>query len=143
VVITGKAAFDSAEGNSVEPPSMPQTLLPKVQRLPGVALAAGTVTTSALKLIGKDGKVISTGGAPSLGCSVTPSGQPFNPTKLTEGSWPRGGREVVIDKATANGNGFSVGDRIGLQAIGPARTLRITGIAEFPNVSVGGATFAI
>ncbi|TML51640.1 MAG: ABC transporter permease, partial [Actinobacteria bacterium] len=143
VVITGKAAFDSAEGNSVEPPSMPQSLLPKIQRLPGVALAAGSVTTSALKLIGKDGKVISTGGAPSLGFSVTPSGQPFNPTKLTEGRWPHGGGEVVIDKATASGNGFHVGDRIGVQAFGPAHTLGITGIAEFPGVSVGGATFAI
>jgi putative ABC transport system permease protein len=143
VVITGKAAFDSADGNTVEPPSMPQSLLPKIQRLPGVALAAGSVTTSSLKLIGKNGKVISTGGAPSLGFSVTPSGQPFNPTKLTEGRWPHGASQVVIDKATASGNGFHVGDRIGVQAFGPARTLRISGIAEFPGVSVGGATFAI
>src|SRR5207249_5667836 len=49
VVITGKAAFDSAEGNTVEPPTMPQSLLPKIQRLPGVALAAGSVTSDALK----------------------------------------------------------------------------------------------
>ena len=143
VVITGKAAFDSAGGNSVEPPSMPQTLLPKIQRLPGVALAAGSVTSDALKLIGKDGKVISTGGAPSLGFSVTPQGQPFNPTKLTAGRWPHGAGEVVIDKATAGSNGFHVGDRIGVQAFGPARTLRISGVAEFPGVSVGGATFAV
>ena len=87
--------------------------------------------------------MISTGGAPSLGFSVTPAGQPFNPTKLTEGSWPHGNGQVVIDKATASGNGFHVGDRIGVQAFGPARQLRISGIAEFPNVSVGGATFAI
>jgi putative ABC transport system permease protein len=49
----------------------------------------------------------------------------------------------VIDKATASGHGFHVGDPIGVQAFGPARTLRISGIAEFPDVSVGGATFAI
>ena len=71
VVISGKGAFDSANGTSVEPPPMPQSLLAKVQKLPGVALAAGSVTTDTLKLIGKDGKVISTGGAPSLGFSVT------------------------------------------------------------------------
>src|SRR3954454_12765111 len=142
VVISGKAAFDSAEGNTVEPPTMPQTLLVKIQRLPGVALAAGSVTSDSLKLIGKDGKVISTGGAPSLGFSVTPSGQPFNPTKLTAGEWPKG-REIVIDKATASGEGFAVGDQIRAQAFGPARTFRVSGIAEFPGVSVGGATFAI
>jgi putative ABC transport system permease protein len=143
VVVTGKAAFDSVDGNTVEPPTLPQSLLTEIQKLPGVSLAAGSVTTDSLKLIGKNGKVISTGGAPSLGFSVTPAGQPFNPTKLTEGSWPRGTRQVVIDKSTASGNDFQVGDRIGLQAFGPARKLRISGIAEFPGVSVGGATFAI
>ena len=143
VVITGKAAFDSANGTQVEPPPMPESLLTEVQKLPDVALAAGSVTTQSLKLIGKGGKVITSGGAPSLGFSVTPSGQPFNPTKLTAGNWPRGNDQVVIDKATASGNGFQVGDRIGVQAFGPARQLVISGIAEFPNVSVGGATFAI
>ena len=143
IVITGKAAFDSANGTTVEAPPMPESLLAKVQKLPDVALAAGSVTTDSLKLIGKDGKVISSGGAPTLGFSVTPAGQPFNPTKLTEGSWPRGNDQIVIDKATAAANGFGVGDRVGVQAFGPARQLLITGIAEFPDVSVGGATFAI
>src|SRR3954464_6770828 len=143
VVITGKAAFDNANGNTVEPPSMPQSLLTQVQQLPDVALAAGSVTTSSLKLIGKDDKVISSGGAPTLGFSVTPSGQPFNPTKLTDGHWPHGDRQIVIDKATAASHGFHVGDVIGVQAYGPVRHLRITGVAEFPDVNVGGATFAI
>ena len=143
VVITGKAAFDSANGTTVEAPPMPQSLLPEIQKLPGVALAAGSVTTDTLKLIGKNGKVISTGGAPSLGFSVTNEGQPFNPTKLAAGAWPHGPDEVVIDKATAKDGGFEVGNRIGVQAFGPARKLRISGIAEFPGVSVGGATFAI
>ncbi len=143
VVISGKAAFDTANGESVEPPSMPQSLLANIQKLPGVALAAGSVTTDTLKLSGKDGKVISTGGAPSLGFSVTNAGQPFNPTKLTAGKWPHGPDQVVIDKATAGGEGFHVGDRIGVQAFGAARQLQISGIAEFPGVSVGGATFAI
>jgi putative ABC transport system permease protein len=143
VVVSGKAAFDSANGTTVEPPPMPASLLPKIQKLSGVALAAGSVTTDTLKLIGKNGKVISTGGAPSLGFSVTPQGQVFNPTKLTAGKWPSGADQVVIDKATASGNGFHVGDRIGVQAFGPVQKLLISGIAEFPGVSVGGATFAI
>src|SRR5919205_3778131 len=105
VVISGKAAFDSANGNAVEPPTLPQPLLPKIQKLDGVALAAGSVTTDALKLIGKDGKVISTGGAPSLGLSATSEGQTFTPTKLTEGQWARGSDEVVIDRATAGKEG--------------------------------------
>jgi len=135
VVITGKAAFDNANGNTVEAPTIPESLLGKVQKLPGVALAAGSVTTDTLKLIGKDGKVISTGGAPSLGFSVTPEGQPFNPTKLTEGAWPLGDNQVVIDKATAANNGFAVGDQIGIQAFGPARKMRSSDQANgtFPS----------
>src|SRR5580765_9007244 len=57
VVITGKAAFDSANGNSVEPPPMPESLLAKVQKLPGTAIAAGAVSSTNVKLIGKNGKV--------------------------------------------------------------------------------------
>jgi putative ABC transport system permease protein len=143
VVITGKAAFDNANGTTVEAPPMSQSLLPKVQKLSDVSLAAGSVTTDTLKLIGKDGKVISSGGAPSLGFSVTPAGQIFNPTKLTEGSWPSSSDEIAIDKGTANGNGFNVGDQIAVQAFGPQRKMRISGIAEFPGVSVGGASFGI
>jgi hypothetical protein len=78
----------------------------------------------------------------SLGFSVTPAGQTFNPTKLTEGSWPHLD-EIVIDKGTASGNGFNVGDQIAVQAFGPQRKLQISGIAEFPGVSVGGASFGI
>jgi putative ABC transport system permease protein len=143
LIVTGKAAFDSANGNTVEPPTLPESLLTKVQHLPGVALAAGSVTTDSLKLIGKNGKVISTGGAPSLGFSITPAGQVFNPTKLTQGSWPSAPNDVVIDKATAAGQGFHVGEQIGVQAFGPVQKLHISGIAEFPGVSVGGATFAV
>ena len=105
--------------------------------------AAGAVPATPLKLIGKDGKVVDTGGAPSLGLLGHPSGQQFNPTKLTEGRGRTAGDEVVIDKATAIDNGFAVGDPIGIQAVGPPRTFRISGIAEFPGVGVGGATFAL
>ena len=86
VVITGKSAFDSANGNTVETPTFPESLLAKVQKLPDVALAAGSVDDATpLKLIGKNGKVITSGGAPTLGFSRRPERQPFNPTKLTAG----------------------------------------------------------
>ena len=46
IVITGKAAFDNANGTTVEAPPMPESLLAKVQQLPDVALAAGTSASS-------------------------------------------------------------------------------------------------
>jgi putative ABC transport system permease protein len=143
VVISGKAAFDSANGTTVEPPPLPESLLPKVQKLPGTAVAAGSVASNNVKLIGRNGKVIASGGAPTLGFSVTPAGQIFNPTKLTAGRWPHGSNEVVIDKKTASNQGFGVGDRIRVQGFGPIQRMRVVGIATFPGVSIGGATFAI
>jgi putative ABC transport system permease protein len=144
VVISGEAAFKNTNGNGVETPTFPQDVLAKVKALPDVAAAAGSVTSDNVKLIGKDGKVVDTGGAPALGFSVDPREQQFNPTKLTAGSWPSGGDQVAIDKATASREGFAVGDTIELQTVGPQRSFHISGIAELTGVgSIGGATFAL
>jgi putative ABC transport system permease protein len=144
VVVTGQAAFKNSNGNGVETPTFPAKVLTQVKNVPDVAAAAGSVTSDSVKLIGRDGKVINTGGAPSLGFSVDPNEQQFNPTKLTAGSWPSGRNEVVIDKATASNQNWNVGDTMSLQAVGPQRTFKISGIAELAGVgSIGGATFAI
>jgi putative ABC transport system permease protein len=144
VVISGEAAFKNESGNGVETPTFPESVLAKVKAMPDVAAASGAVQSDSTKLIGKDGKVVDTGGAPSLGFSVDPKEQQFNPTKLTAGAWPSGPDEVAIDKATASKEGFKVGDTIRLQAVGPQRTFRISGIAELSGVgSIGAATFAL
>ena len=144
VVVSGKTAFTNANGNQVEPPSFPESVLTKVRQLPGVSVAAASVQSSQVRLLKKDGKVISTGGAPPLGFSVDPKYNQFNPTELTAGDWPRGAGQIVIDNHTASGNGYDVGDSIGVESNGPARQFRITGIAKFSGVSsTGGATFAL
>src|SRR5918912_3909488 len=102
VVITGKAAFQNSNGNGVENPTFPDSVLAKVRALPDVAAAAGAVTNESTRLIGKNGKVIATNGAPQLGFSVNPKDQRFNPTSLAAGDWPRNSGEVAIDKSTAD-----------------------------------------
>src|SRR5213080_3863543 len=51
VVISGKSAFTNANGNVVEPPSFPESILTKVRALPGVAVAAGSVQSSQVRLL--------------------------------------------------------------------------------------------
>jgi putative ABC transport system permease protein len=144
VVISGESAFENTDGNGVDTPTFPQSVLGEVEKLPDVAAAAGSVASENVKLIDKEGKVIDTGGAPALGFSVDEDEQQFNPTQLTAGSWPKGGDEVAIDKATASREGFAVGDTIRLQAVGPQRSFKVSGIAELTGVgSIGGATFAL
>jgi putative ABC transport system permease protein len=144
-IISGKSAFENTTDNSVPPPTFSESVLAKVKALPDVAYAAGSVQTDNVKLVGRNGKLISAGNQPSFGFSVDPGAdQRFNPSRLTAGSWASGSREVVIDNGTANKKHYSVGDKIGVQGNGPIDQFRISGIAKFTGgVSLGGATFAI
>jgi putative ABC transport system permease protein len=144
VVVSGKPAFLNTNGNGVEPPSFSESLLPKIRALPGVAVAAGSVQSDQVRLLKKNGKIVSTGGAPPLGFSIDTRYNQFNPTVLTAGTWPRGPGQVAIDNHTASENGYRVGDSIGVEANSPARPFRVTGIAKFAGISsTGGATFAL
>jgi putative ABC transport system permease protein len=145
-IISGKAAFsNNGNGNQIENPTFPDSVLPKVKALPDVGFAEGSVTSNAVKLVGSNGKLISANNAPALGFSLDPhADMRFNPSKLTSGAWAAGPRQVVIDRATANKKHLGVGDQIGVQVYGPIEQFRISGIAKYSaNVSLGGVTFSI
>ena len=141
-VITGKTAFGSS--NTVLAPSFPVSILSRVRSLPEVAAAEGGVSDAQTHLVGRNGKVISTGGAPNLGFSVDANQTRFNPLTLVDGHWPTKSDEIAIDAATARKHHYKVGDRIGVSVHGPTRQFRISGIAELGGVaSIGGATLAV
>ena len=143
-VISGKTAFTNHNGNNVQAPSLPQSLVAKVKAMPDVQAAAGSVSDDRTKLVGRDGKVITSGGAPQLAFSVNPTAdQRFNPLVLTAGSWPSGPHEVAIDSHVASSKHYKVGDTIGVESRGPVRHFRIAGIVKLPGVSIGGATMAV
>jgi putative ABC transport system permease protein len=140
-VITGKSAFGD-ENDFVVPPPFPESLLAEVQGLPGVEVATGSVSDSA-QLTDREGDIIGGGGPPTLAFGISPD-DPFNPTELTAGSWADAPGEVVIDAATAEEEGFAVGDTIGIVTRGPVQEFTISGTAQFAGQeSLGGATFAI
>jgi putative ABC transport system permease protein len=143
VVISGKVAFKGDSGGSSSP-GFPDSVLAKVRALPDVTAAEGSVTDESTRLIGRNGKTIASGGAPSLGFSVDPKEGRFNPLTLVQGRWPAGERQVAIDKRTADKKHYTVGDKIGVAARGPEEEFTVTGIAKFGSVSsIGGATLAI
>jgi putative ABC transport system permease protein len=144
-VITGKSAIstNNNNGNSPTTPSLPASLLTQVRALPQVAEASGSISDTA-QLVGRNGKVISSGGAPGLAFSYSPAGQHFNPLKLTSGSFPSAPNEIDIDSSTASKHDYKVGDEIGVVARGPVERFRIVGTVEIGGVSsLGGATIAI
>ena len=149
VVITRKSAISEGEegeegGRAAGAPSFSESLLTTVRGLPGVAEADGGVQSRA-QLVGRNGKVISTGGAPGLGYSVhTYGNQRFNPLELVAGHWPSGADEVAIDANTAERDNYKVGEEIGVIARSATRRYRIAGIAKIGGVSsLGGATMAV
>src|SRR5207253_8964278 len=84
LIISGKAAFSNdGNGNTIQNPTFPDTVLAKVRALPDVGFAAGSVQSDTVKLVGANGKLISAGNAPSLGFSLEPTtDMRFNPAKL-------------------------------------------------------------
>jgi putative ABC transport system permease protein len=142
--ISGKSAISTFEGEQVASPSVPDSLLPKVRKLTDVRAAAGTVADeSATKIIDKDGKAITTSGAPTFGFGIDYSEPQFNPLRLTAGRWPTAPNETVIDSGTAGDQGFKVGDTIKIATLKPVRPFKLVGIAQYGTVgSIGSATFA-
>src|SRR5207248_9207138 len=109
--------------------------------LAAVTEGGGSVNGTAT-LIDHRGQAIVFGGAPSLGFSIARGKSPFNPLTLVSGDWPGSGA-IVIDRTTAKRKHYAVGDEIGVQAEGPVRRFRISGIVEFGSAaSLGGATLA-
>lgn len=123
--------------------SFSSTVLDKVLETEGVATAEAEVSGFA-QLVDKEGEPIGGQGPPTLAFSWT-NEQSLNPLKITEGGRePRNGEEIVIDKASADANDFSVGDSIDVLANGPLRAFTIVGIATFGDqASLAGATLAV
>ncbi|HEX3056362.1 MAG TPA: FtsX-like permease family protein [Gaiellaceae bacterium] len=143
-VVTSKSALGTNNNSNLLPPSFSASLLTKVRGLPGVSEAQGGISDYA-NLVGRDGKVISGHGAPSLAFSVHPHGdQHFNPLTIVSGTWPVGPHEVAIDANTASKENYKVGDTIGVIARGPEQAFKVAGIVKIGGVaSLGGATMAI
>jgi putative ABC transport system permease protein len=143
-VISGKTAI-SFEGEQSEKPSVPATLLPEVRQQADVAAATGLVVeASAAKILGRDDKVVDTGGAPAFGFGVDFSQTRFNPLKLKSGRWPSGPDDVAIDAGTADSENFKVGDTVKVASLGPVESFKLTGIATYGDQeSLGSATFTV
>jgi putative ABC transport system permease protein len=144
-VISGKAADIDFQGDTADTPPVPATLLEKVRALPDVAAATGSVIDDTnTKILTDEGKAVNTNGAPSFGFGIDPAQAQFNPLKLVEGKWAQGSDEVVIDAATADEQGYKIGDTIKIATLHPVESFKLVGLAQYGDVaSLGSATFTV
>lgn len=130
----GNQGFDS----TVSRHSVPQAVAGRVQRLPGVQFAYGSVSGYA-QLIGHNGKAIGSAGSAS-GFSFDPNPQ-LSALRLARGTAPATAGQVVIDENTATKHHFAIGDHVRILLPDGTRTFTISGIVTFGSASsLAGAT---
>src|SRR5215217_8591086 len=141
VAIRTKATFGQNQNGDVRDP-IPASVLQQVKAVDGVRAADGTVQGFA-QFVGKDGKPVTTGGAPTLGVSVSADPDLQGATTLRAGRLPSGLTEVAIDARTASKQGFNVGDQVKVLLQGGSRTFTVAGIVGFGEAdNLAGATLA-
>ena len=143
-VVQGRAPEIEFQGDSALAPPVSEAVLEDVRALPSVEAAAGSIVNDAdTKILTKEGKAVNTNGAPSFGFGIDPSASRFNPLKLLEGRWPTAEGEVAIDVATADEQGYKVGDEVKIATLKPVEQFRVVGLAQYGSTrSLGSATFA-
>jgi putative ABC transport system permease protein len=138
VAVRSQETFGGFDTGEVRDP-MPEEVLNEVKGVDGIRVAEGSVTGYA-QLVGKDGKAVTTGGAPSLGVSLS-QGTAFSAgSTIRSGRLPSGPGELVVDAKTATDTGYKVGDRVKVLFQGPAKTFTVSGIIGFGQAdNLGGA----
>ena len=132
-VVTGNASFRD-DNSWQKTPSISQTYIAKVDRVPEVGAAVGTILDQA-KLVDDKGEVI--GKPPNFAVGIDesrPGADRLNPLTLGSGRWAAGPGEVAIDAGTARRQHLDVGDPVGVVASGPLRTFKIVGLVKYGNV---------
>jgi putative ABC transport system permease protein len=143
--VTGAGPDINIDGESAVSPGISESFLDDVRAVPSVDVAAGGLVNEQTRILDKNGEAIAPD-APTFGfgIDVSPEFERFNPTELVAGRWPSRPDEVVIDRGTADNEGYKVGDTVGIAAEGPVQEFEVVGIAQYGGVaSIGNATFAV
>ncbi|MEV0429523.1 FtsX-like permease family protein [Micromonospora sp. NPDC050495] len=138
VGVTGGAKVEVSEvDGGGAPTSVPASLIDTVAAVPGVAQVTGVVSVDGVRVVGGDGKVIPSVGAPRLGESWTEESALI---RLREGRGPSAPDEVAINASLAAVGDFAVGDSIDVLTREPRRSFRLVGIFGYSGDrdSLGG-----
>jgi putative ABC transport system permease protein len=142
VAVRTGSTFGGTNGPPQRAP-MPASVRDRIASVPGVEAAQGNVTGYA-QFVGKDGKPVTTGGAPTLGVSASSAPQLQAGSTVRDGHRPVSPDEVGVDARTAKKQEFKVGDRITILLRDGPRQFTVAGIFGFgPADNLAGATVAI
>jgi putative ABC transport system permease protein len=135
VEVSGAQTVDSEQ-----PATMPASVLDRVKAVPGVSSATGLIDTDGARLIGSDGKVVTTYGAPRLGTNWRGTS---DLVMLRQGRGPESDGEIAVNAGLARNAGVHVGDRVAVLTPQRPKTMyTLVGIFEYSGGrdSLGGET---
>jgi putative ABC transport system permease protein len=136
VVISAKNPVEQDNG---EVPTIGASLLPRVQKTPGVKLAAGAIFTPG-GFFDSKGDAIGNKFAPKFISSTLPV--ELESLTYLEGHRPRGPTEASIDKAAAESSGLELGEKFEIVGQSSAHSFRLVGFTQLGSASFGGASIA-
>lgn len=131
-----KVEVGEFEGEEVAAP-FPASTVDKVRDLPSVAKATGVVGADGARLIGSNGKVVTTFGPPQIGGNWTGEDELV---QLRQGRGPTADDEIAVNKTLADAAKVNVGDRVGVLTLEPKREFTIVGVFGYSGDrdSLGG-----
>ncbi|MEU4791944.1 FtsX-like permease family protein [Micromonospora tulbaghiae] len=132
-----KIDVSTAEGMPLSTP-MPASVLDRVKAVPGVADAEGVVAAEGARMIGSNGKVVTSFGPPQLGQNWLGES---DLVEMREGRGPQADDEIVINAALAEAGKVKVGDRVGVLTLAPKKEFTLVGVFGYSGGrdSIGGA----
>jgi putative ABC transport system permease protein len=140
-------ADGSATGDGAGRQTVPATLVEKVRAVDGVAEVQGNVVRAdfnQMSVLGKDGKALSTNGAPIIGANWIES-TTLNQQRVIEGRPPQGPGEVLLDPTLAEKAGKRVGDTVVVFTPTGQQDVRVVGLVQYANGkdSLGGEAYVL
>jgi putative ABC transport system permease protein len=138
VQVAAKARPGSGDNAQDAGATLPASLVDQVGKVPGVASATGRVQVDGAQVVGSNGKVVGTFGAPQYGTNWTGTSTLVH---LTEGRAVRSDDEVMVNGGLADAAGLHVGDQVGVLTLqSNKQTFTLVGIFGYSGGrgSLGG-----
>ncbi|WP_433045657.1 ABC transporter permease [Dactylosporangium sp. CS-033363] len=129
------ADFDGPEG---APPTIAAAEVDKIKAVPGVAGVTAQASADGARVVGTNGKVVTSFGPPRIGENWVGENDML---KLREGRAPSADNEIVVNAGLATAAGIKVGDDVGVLTLQPKKTFKLVGIFGYTGDrdSLGGA----
>ena len=126
VSVSAKPKVEVAEfdGEEVAAP-LPAALVETIRTQAGVRSATGRVDADGARVIGADGKVLTSFGPPRIGSNWTGTDELM---EMRSGRGPEAPAEIAMNATTAELAGFRVGDRVSVLTLAPKREFTLVGI---------------